>query len=268
MKRRLFPTLLVTAALMTAVAPAATAHDVTDVGYVDQSAIAALPAFVSVSRQLAAYKAQLDGQYAAAIRGARTPADRQRVTADFNARLNVEQRQLASPAFMRVQLAIASVASTRGLSVVVDKRIIIYGGQDVTQQVVRLLQSPQTILPLGTAPPPSEIGYVDQTALENSAQVRAASAQLQAFAERERRVFGQQYSQAGNDQQRQQQIAAAYNQAMNAEQDQVLKPVITHTQQVTAQIAQRRGLLLIIDHADILYGGTDITTDVQNALNK
>ena len=268
MKRRLFPTLLVAAALMTAVAPAATARDLTDVGYVDQSAIAALPAFVSVSRQLAAYKAQLDGQFAAAMRGAHSAAARQRVQQQFNARLNDRQRQLASPEFMRVQLAIASVASSKSLSVVVDKRIIIYGGQDITKDVVRLLQSSQSILPLGTAPPASEIGFVDQTALENSPQVKAASAQIATYAEQQRRIYAQQFTQAKNDTQKQQQIANAYNQTMEQEQERVLKPVIDHTQQVTAQIARSKGLVLIIDHADLLYGGTDITTDVQNALNK
>ncbi|MGH7737311.1 MAG: hypothetical protein ACREMP_05520 [Candidatus Tyrphobacter sp.] len=268
MKRRLFPAILATAALATAVAPAATGRDATDIGYVDQSAIAALPAFVKISRQMAAYRSQLDGQYNAALRTAGSAAGRQRVAAEFNARLGTEQRQLAAPAYMRVQLAIASVASRAGLSVVVDKRIIIYGGVDITQQVVRLLGSTQTILPLGTAPPPSDVGFVDQTALENSAQVQAASKEMQTFAQREQHVFGLQLQRARSDQQRQQQIAAAYNAAMNAEQNRILTPVVQHEQQVTAQIAQRRGLLLVIDHTDVLYGGTDITTDVQNALNK
>jgi outer membrane protein len=268
MRKRTFPILLATAALMTAIAPAATARDLTDVGYIDQSAIAALPAFQSVSRQLAAYKTQLDGQYAAAMRGAHTPAARAQVTQEFNGRMAREQQQLAGPAFMRVQLAIASAASNHGLSIVVDKRIIIYGGVDITQQVVRLLQSSQQILPLGTQPPPSEIGYVDQNVLQNSAPVRAASSQLATFAEKERQIFGAQFTAAGHDTAKQQQIAAAYNQAMNNEQQQVLKPVVARTQQVTSQVAQRRGLLLVIDRADVLYGGTDITTDVQNALGK
>jgi outer membrane protein len=268
MKRRLFPSILVTAALMTAVAPAATGRDLTDIGYVDQSQIAQLPAFVSVSRQLASYKAQLDSQFAGAMRNAHSPADRQRVTAQFQQRYSDEQRQLAGPAFMRVQLAIASAASTRGLSVVVDKRIIIYGGQDITQQVVRLLQSSQQILPLGTSPPASEIGYVDQNAVENSGEAKAANAQMQAYAESQRRIFGAQFTSAGNNTQKQRQIANAYNQAITSEQNKLLKPVLDHEVAVTGQIAQRKGLLLIIDHADILYGGTDITNDVQNALSK
>ncbi len=266
--KRLFPTLLALAALAMTVAPAASSTDVNDVGYVDQSAIAALPAMISISRQLAAYQAQLNSRYAAAMRSARSAADRQRVNTQLQQQYVTEQRSLEGPAFMRVQLAIASVASTHGLSVVVDKRIVIYGGVDITQQVVRLLQSSQQILPLGTQPPPSEIGYVDQAALASSPQVKAASAQLATYAEKERRFYGLQFQQAGSNTQKQQQIAQAYNKAMSDEQDQLLKPVVDHAQAVTAQVAQHKGLLIVIDHADILYGGTDITADVQNALSK
>jgi outer membrane protein len=267
MKIRFLPTLLVAALLTTAIAPAATANDLTDVGYLDQTALASLPAFVSVNRQLAAYKAQLDRQFATAMRAARTPADRQRVAAQFQQQYSNEQRTLAGPAFMRAQLAIASVASSKNLSVVVDKRIIIYGGQDITQQVLHVLQSSQSILPLGTAPPPSEIGFVDQSALENSPQVKAASDQMAAFAEQQRRLYAAQFAHAASDAQKQQ-IAAAYTAAMTNKQNEVLKPLLDHVQDVTGQVARRKGLILIIDHADILYGGTDITTDVQNALSK
>ena len=267
MKKRLIPTLVAAALLTTAIAPAATAPGLADIGYVDQSALATLPAVVSVNRQLAAFKAQLDSQYTAALRGARTPADRQSIATRFQQQYSDEQRQLAGPVFMRAQLAIASVASSKSLSVVVDKRIVIYGGQDITPQVLKLLQSSQSILPLGTSPPQSEIGYVDQTALENSPQLRAASQQMTSFAESQRRIYGVQFSHATSAAQRQQ-IANAYNAAIESEQNQLLKPIIDHAQSVTAQIAQRKGLLLIIDHSDILYGGTDITTDVQNALSK
>ncbi|HTU59373.1 MAG TPA: OmpH family outer membrane protein [Polyangiales bacterium] len=250
------------------IAPASSSTNLNDVGYVDQSAIATLPAMVSISRQLAAYQQQLNGRYAAAMRSAHGVAERQRANQQLQSEFVAEQRSLEGPALERVQLAIASVASTQGLSVVVDKRIVIYGGVDITQQVVRLLQSSQQILPLGTQPPPSEIGYVDQAALANSPQVKAASAQLATYAEKERRYYGLQFQQAGSNAQKQQQIAQAYNKAMSDEQDQLLKPVVDHAQAVTAQVAQHKGLLLVVDHADILYGGTDITPDVQDALNK
>lgn len=267
MKKHLLLTLLAVAFLTTAIAPAATATDLTDIGYFDQTALASLPAFVNVNRQLASFKAQLDQQFAAAMRGARNNADRQRIATQFQQRFSDEQRILAGPPFMRAQLAIASVASSRKLSIVVDKRIIIYGGEDITQQVARLLQSAQSILPLGTAPPPSEIGYVDQTALESSPQLKQASDEIAAYTQQQRRIYGQQFSHATSNAQKQQ-IATAYNKAISDRQTQLLKPIIDRTQTVTAQVAQHKGLILVIDHADILYGGTDITTDVQNALSK
>jgi outer membrane protein len=266
MKKRLLP-LLIAAALIPAWAPASTATDLTDIGYVDQSAFATLPLFASARQQLASFQTQLNGQYAAAMRSARSNADKQRVYNQFQARFSDEQRILFGPLFERVNLAIASVASTRKLSVVVDKRIIIYGGQDVTRDVVKLLQSNQTILPLGTAPPPSPIGYVDPTAFQNSPEAKSANDQMTAFVRQQQRIYGSQLAHATTDQQKQQ-IAAAYNKAVADEQTKVLKPVVDHEQSVAAGVARSKGLLLIIDHADILYGATDITADVQNALNK
>ncbi len=267
MKKHLIPIIMAAAALVPACAPASTATDLTDLGYVDQSAFASLPMFNSARQQLASFQSSLNGQYNAAIRGAHTASDRQRIYNDFQNRYANEQRVLFGPLFERVNLAIASVASTRKLSVVVDKRIIIYGGQDVTKDVVRLLQSNQTILPLGTAPPPSPIGYVDPSAFQNSPQAKAANDQMNTFVQQQQRIYGAQLAHAKTDAQKQQ-IAAAYNKAIADEQAKVLKPVVDHEQDVAASIARRRGLLLIIDHADILYGATDITADVQNALSK
>jgi outer membrane protein len=267
MKRRLLPILIAAAVLVPACAPASTATDLTDIGYVDQSAFALLPMFASARQQLATFQAQLSGQYTSAMRGAHSNADRQRVYNNFQARYANEQRVLFGPLFERVNLAIASVASTRRLSVIVDKRIIIYGGQDVTKDVVKLLQSSQTILPLGTAPPPSPIGYVDPTAFQNSPQAKAANNEMNAFVQQQQHIYGAQLAHATSDTQKQQ-IAAAYNKAVADEQTKVLKPVVDHEQAVAASVARSKGLLLIIDHADILYGATDITADVQNALDK
>ena len=121
--------------LVICLAPSAIAADLTDVGFVDQADIANLPVFVDANRQLAAYKSQLDGQYNAQVRRARSDADKQRITLQFQQQLNDKQREVVGPLFQRAQLAIAAVSSTRNLSVVVDKRIVIYGGQDVTKDV-------------------------------------------------------------------------------------------------------------------------------------
>ncbi len=79
MKNRFVRYVVAAVLLAAAIAPSALAADLTDVGYIDQADVANLPAFVSANRQLAAYKAQLDGQFAAAMKNARTDADKQRI---------------------------------------------------------------------------------------------------------------------------------------------------------------------------------------------
>lgn len=44
----------------------------------------------------------------------------------------------------KVDDAVGSVASTKGLSLVVDKRAVLYGGQDITEQVAKKLSESQS----------------------------------------------------------------------------------------------------------------------------
>ncbi len=148
------PLLLAAALLAVWLTPGAIAADLTDVGFIDQADVANLPAFVSANRQLAAYKSQLDAQFSAQGRRMRTDADRQRVAMQLQQELNDKQRDVVGPLFQRAQLAIAAISASRGLSIVVDKRIVIYGGQDITKDVEALFLSPQAIQPPTASPPP------------------------------------------------------------------------------------------------------------------
>ena len=117
---------------LASLAPATLAADVTDIGYVDQAALSNIPQFTSANRQLADFKAQLDRQFASEVRGVKDANTQARIAQEFQNKLATRQRDLFGPLFQRAQVAIASVASSKNLSVVVDKRIVIVGGQDVT----------------------------------------------------------------------------------------------------------------------------------------
>ncbi len=84
----------------------------TDVGYIDQTAVGSLPQFARANAELAQYKQQLDSQFAAAMRGAKTDADKQNVSLRFQQQFADKQREVVGPLFQRAQLAIASVAGT------------------------------------------------------------------------------------------------------------------------------------------------------------
>lgn len=53
--------------------------------------------------------------------------------------LNKKQEALFKSVKDKVDDAVGSVASTKGLSIVIDKRAVLYGGQDITDQVSKKL---------------------------------------------------------------------------------------------------------------------------------
>ncbi|HEY3426387.1 MAG TPA: OmpH family outer membrane protein [Negativicutes bacterium] len=56
-------------------------------------------------------------------------------------RLSLKQQELLSPVFDKVNAAIKAVADAKGLSVVMDKSNVVYGGQDITDEVVKKITS-------------------------------------------------------------------------------------------------------------------------------
>jgi outer membrane protein len=267
MKKRLLSILIAGVALAVAAAPSAIAADLTDVGYLDQAQLGSLPVFVSTNQQLAQYRAQLQPKFIAAMRAAKTPADQQRVQMQFQQQFADKQRELVGPLFSRTQYAIANVAANRKLSIVVDKRIVVYGGQDITSDVIDLFRSPQAIAPPSATPPPSEIGFVDESAIDGSTKVQNASRQMAQFEADQRKIFGDKLKNAKTDAEKRA-IAADFQKALQDKQNQLLTPLVNQTKQITASVAQKKGLMLVIDRSDVIFGGTDITQDVQNALNK
>jgi len=264
MKKNALYTLLATLALGAMLAPGAIAADLTDVGFVDQSALGSLPAFASANQQLAQYKQGLDQQYASQMKSARTDADKQALAVKFQTMFQNKQSELVGPLFQRAQLALATVAANKKLTVVVDKRIIVYGGQDITQDVVNMVKSSNAI----SAPPAlgsSEIGFVDENALEGSPKLKDIADKLQKFEDDQRPVFQARLKNAKTDVEKSQ-IASDFQKAVSDKRDELTKPLIDATKSATANVAKSKNLVLVVDRGDIVFGGTDITTDVQNAI--
>lgn len=263
--RRLRRGAVAAVALLLLATPLLAAADVTDVGFVDQGRLASMRSFVDANRQLAGYKATLDRQFAARIRGTRNPNDQQRIAQEFQNRLADRQRQLLAPLFARAQVAIASVASSKNLSVVVDKRIVIVGGQDVTQAVIDLLGGVGDPVPPVNTPPPSSVGFVDQLQIDAVPKLKTANDDFAKFRADQQQQTQAKLKAAKSDTERQQ-IIQAYQKTLADKQHQEIDPLVDQTRNVIAQVAKKRGLVLVIDKTNLIYGGTDITSDVTSAL--
>jgi outer membrane protein len=264
--RKLTRLLAAATVLVFTAAPVAIAADLTDVGYIDQAAIGALPQFQKANQQVAQYKAQLDPQFAAAMKKAKSASDQQQVQAQFQQKFVNEQRQVLGPLFARAQAAIAQVSSNDRLSVIVDKRIVVFGGKDITKDVMSLLNGPGAPVPPASAPTTSSIGYVDQTQIDQVPKIKSANDDFSKWANDQRTQALKQMESAKNDKSKQQQIFQNYQKTLTDQQQKVLKPLVDQTRNAMGKVAAQKHLILVVDRSDVIYGGTDITKDVQDAL--
>ncbi len=264
--RKMIPFLAAAAIVTFAAGPAALGADLTDVGFVDQAAIGSLPQFQQANQQVAQYKSQLDSQFAAQMKRARSDNDRQRIAGDFQQRFLNKQRQVLGPLFGRAQAAIAQVSSSQHLSVIVDKRIVVYGGVDITKNVVDLVNGPGAVVPPSATPPPADVGFVDQSQIDQVPKIKDANDAFLKYATDQRSQALKQMQAAKNNPQQQQTIFQGYQKNLSTQQDKMLKPLVDQTRDAMAKVAQQKHLILVVDRSDVIYGGSDITQDVQNAL--
>jgi outer membrane protein len=246
-------------------APATLAQEVTDIGYVDQTALSSIGSFTSANKQLAQYKSGLDAQFAGAMRSAHSADEQARVSQEFQDKLAERQRELFGPLFEKAQVAIASVASDKNLSVVVDKRIVIYGGQDITQNVMDLLTGIGDPVPPVNTPPPSSVGFVDQQAIDGTAKLKSATDAFAQFRSDQTQQAQSKLKTVKSPADRDQ-VLKDYQSAIDAKEKDLITPLVDQTRSAIADVAKSHHLLLVIDRGDLIYGGTDITTDVVKEL--
>jgi outer membrane protein len=256
-------TLAVAAAAFLA-APAALGAAVTDIGFVDQGVLAALPSFQTANRDFADFGRRLQSQYVNRAKHANS-AQQAQLAQEFQGRMAQEQQRLMGPLLSKAQIAIASVASSKNLSVIVDKRIVVFGGTDITGSVRDLLTSPGDPVPPASTPAPSSVGFVDQRAIDELAKVKAVQDDFARFKADEEKAAQAKLKAAKTDADRQA-IFAEYKKAVDAKSDQLIKPVVDQTRSVIGDVAKKKGLTLVIDRGNIIYGGQDITSDVTAAL--
>lgn len=245
-------------------APAIGATDITDIGSLDQGALAALPAFQAANRQLNVYGSNLQKQYIKRAQHA-SQQEQQRLAAEFQSTMAAKQRQLFGPLFNKAQVAIASVASSKNLSVVVDKRIVVFGGQDITGNVRDLLTSVADPVPPVSTPPPSKVGFVDQAAIDQIPKIKTATEEFLKFKADQDKLINDKMKTAKTDADRDA-LVKDYRKTLDDKQNATLKPLVDQTRAAITDIAKAKGLILVIDKGNIVFGGSDVTKDVTDKM--
>lgn len=118
-----------------------------NVGLVDYDQLRAQHPSMQAAREKyeeAAKQAQADFEQQAA---SMTPEQQQEFMVKKQQEMQEKGKELLDPINSSIEEQIKAVASTRGINVVLDKNNVLYGGQDITQDVLKKLQDQGDVLP-------------------------------------------------------------------------------------------------------------------------
>ncbi len=104
-----------------------------------QEIISASPAMVKVNQEMQAEQQKVIAEF-----NKKAPSMSDKERADFVLKLREQmakkQEALMAPILNNIKSSIQAVANAKGLAVVLDKREVVYGGQDITQDVLGRMQ--------------------------------------------------------------------------------------------------------------------------------
>ena len=99
------------------------------------------PLFVSAAQEFMSYQSQLQKETQAKIDAAQDDATKQKLVEEMRQNLAKKDQEIAKSIQDKAMEAAKAVGDGKGLSVVMSKDTVLYGGVDITDQVLKKLAS-------------------------------------------------------------------------------------------------------------------------------
>ena len=99
------------------------------------------PLFVSAAQEFMSYQSQLQQETQAKIDAAQDDATKQKIVEEMRQNLAKKDQEIAKSIQDKAMEAAKAVGDGKGLSVVMSKDTVLYGGVDITDQVLKKLAS-------------------------------------------------------------------------------------------------------------------------------
>jgi len=247
------------------------------VGSVDQSAIINLPPFQEAEKKFEEERKKLAKEYSEMAQGLN---DKQKsaIQTQFQDELRKIQASIITPLQDKQKRAIEKVAKEKNLSVVLDATVVVCGVMDVTDDVKKIFdpnskKENKSTTPVATSNAETSgkdvkqvVGYISQEKLMNTNKMRDAQDELykifsdmQKNLEKEAKaIYGDSAPPAS--------FLTNYQKKLDDRKKDILKPVEDEINKVSGEVAKEKGLSIILDDINVLYGGVDITDDVVTKL--
>ncbi len=191
----------------------------------------------------------------------------------FQLELQKKEAEMLNPLKDKARAAIAITAKEKGVTVVLDKKIVVYGVPEITEDVKAVLSKGGKLeYPKDEVDPTqSPIGYFDQDVVRNLKAFKAADIEIAQERAAQIQKIQEEFKRQGRqptppEMQNIQQTLEARLQAM---QEQKMGPLIKAVTDSVADVAKKEGLSLVLDTQHVMHGGRNLTEQVvDNFLQK
>lgn len=230
------------------------------VGQIDRAQIMSLKEFQEADKSLKVYEEELQKHFVAEARKLE-PAKQTELFMKLKEQLDQQRVKISNPLLQRAEAAVALVAREKAMTVILDKKIVVCGPEDITQDVIKKFQSADKLIePANTPQDNSGIGYFDQEVIRSLKPFLTVDVQLvKIYQDMEKELKDK----AGKSSPAQREaLLKQYSERFEAQKSQMLKPLFKKVADTVDKTAKGKGLKLVLDKEEVMYGGTNVTDDV------
>lgn len=235
------------------------------VGAIDQEAIFTLEEFKKAEKDIEAFNAQKKKEFEDAVQAKKGKQGAEAELANLYRKIQLEvqqkRNQILNPLQTKAEAAVATVARSKGLTVVLDKRIVVYGVPDITEDVKKVFQQQGELkLPAEQDTSKSPVAYFDQDVIRS----------LKVFQEADLRLFQHRNDLMREYEKRAEKLSPSEREALQREltarleafKEQTMAPLYQKVTASVNEVSKANGISLVLDKQNVMYGGRNITDSV------
>ncbi len=191
----------------------------------------------------------------------------QEKAAEFEQELQQEKNKTLTPLQKKAEAAIAAVAREHDYKVVLDKRIVVFGVDEITEEVKKKFQDKAELkLPAEDDTKDSPIAYFDQEVVRNLKAFQEVDLKMATLKNDLAQDFQERAK--GKSPEEQANIQKELMLRMEAKQQEMVAPLIQAVNQSVTEAAEKNNVALVLDKVHVMYGGRNLTDEVVDSFLK
>lgn len=231
-----------------------------EVGSIDKDDVLELSAFRKANRSIEKKIKELDVEYAKKAEGA-TQEQQEELFRSYQSEVEAIKSGEVKPLLDKVQASIALVAIEKKMKVVLDKKIVVCGAVDITEEVKDKFRSSEELeTPEENIGLESQIGYFDQEVVRSLKMFRDVDNEFFQWYSKLKTEVEKKVQDLPEDER--QKFFNEYNAKFMKRREEMYLPLLQKVEKTVEEVAKEKSLVLVLDKQYVMYGGQNLTDAV------